>query len=61
MKLGEGYGQANDFIVDLTGSPISVLKAIEDLDFTMTKNNRHFINRVYLKKDENLIGVFERT
>ena len=59
-KLGTGYGQANDFILDITGTPFSVEKALQDLDETMGFPKRQFVNRVYLKNGYQLVGVFER-
>lgn len=59
-KIGTGYGQANDFIIDITGTPITVQKAIADLDDVMHFSNRLFVKRVYLKSDNSLVGVFER-
>lgn len=59
-KLGTGYGQANDFILDITGTPFSVDKAIKDLDETMSFPKRQFVNRVYLKNGYQLVGIYER-
>ena len=59
-SLGNGYGQANHFIIDITECPYDVEKAIEDLELAMSYANRKYVHRVYLKKNDELIGVFER-
>lgn len=58
--LGNGYGQANCFIIDITGCPFLRDKVIDDLDIAMGYTNRKYVTRVYLKYEDELIGIFER-
>ena len=58
--LGNGYGQANHFIIDISNSALEINKAINDINLAMSYMNRRYVHRVYLKKDNTLIGVFER-
>ncbi|MBQ1567075.1 MAG: hypothetical protein IIZ80_04195 [Erysipelotrichaceae bacterium] len=59
-KLSTGYGQANHFILDITNTPFSVEKAVEDLDLSLSYANKSFVDRVYLKYHDMLVGIFER-
>ena len=60
MKLGEGYGQANDFIVDITDTEMTPEKAMKDIESSLQRENRRFVRRIYLKSNDTLIGIFER-
>lgn len=59
-KLGTGFGQANEFLIDITNSPISVYKAIKDLDEAIGYSSKQFVQKVYLKDGNKLIDVFSR-
>ena len=60
MKLGEGYGQANDFIVDITDTEMTPEKAMKDIESSLQRENRRFVRRIYLKSNDTLVGIFER-
>lgn len=59
-KLGNGFGQANEFLIDITNAPFNIYKAIKDLDETMNHGNRQFVKKVYLKDSHELLDVFVR-